>query len=1399
MVKNKNPYTSVLLFRSLWLCVIFFFSAVSVAVSQEGDFTFRHFSISDGLSQSSVISIMQDKKGLIWFGTRDGLNKYDGQKFTVYKHDKNDSSSISNNDITSIIKDAKGDLWIGTFNGLNKYNYSKDRFEQFFNNTADSTTISDNSIWTIFESDNGDIWVGTANGLNRYNKSEGKFERFYHDPKNKHSLSDNYIVDIFQDSEGMIWIATAEGLNKMNVDNGGRAYFVRYLHQSGDTTSLSDNYTQTIAEDANGNLWIGTKYGGLNKFNKRTNSFEVFKHDPEIPNSISNNDVRCLSFDKTGKLWIGTYSGLNLMKVKEKHFHRFLNDKDDPNTLSKNSVKSMFIDVNGSLWVGTYYGGINLLDPQNSNFRNYKYQPNLTSLNFEVISAIIEDKEGNVYFGTEGGGVNVLDSRTKKFNYIKRDNTANAISNNNIKSLYLDKKEHLWIGTYNGGLNIFNLKTGAVSHYKNDPKNKASLSDNDIYSIVQQNDSLFWLGTHGGGLNLFNRNSGRFTHFREGLSPRLTSDLIRVLFKDSNGNLWIGTQYGLNFLSHKDISTNNVKFKNYFYDWKKLTGEDILTIFEDSQSRIWVGTNESGLNLLDPKTDKFLNFSLYKISGSTTNVVHGILEDNSQSLWLSTNQGIIKLNPNDSTFKKFDESDGLVANEYNNSSCLKNSKGEMYFGSFQGVTNFHPDSIITNKHAPPVVLTDFKLFGQSIKAGSKDGVLDRIISNTRKVALEYDQAIFTIGFAIPNYINPDKNFYAYRLKGLEEQWNISSDNSATYTIQRPGDYVFEVKGANNDGVWNTEPTTLTVTVNPAPWRTWWAFLAYGIIISIALYLLVNIILSRSKLKHELDLEHVNKEKQESLNQMKLQFFTNISHEFRTPLVLILGPLEQMITNYRGSNKLYKQLVAIEKNANRLLKLIDQLMDFRKFENKHFQLRAAEGNIVDFVKEIYLSFKQFAKVHGFNYEFSSQTDSIMLWFDRDKMERVVFNLISNAFKYTPEEGSIAVSVRQLHDVVEITVTDNGVGMEQEHLDKIFERFYEVEPSKNLLNTKYNKGTGIGLALTKGIVDLHFGKINVESKKDIGSTFTVKLPLGSSHLKETQIIKDFKNSEDITNYEIKSYLADQAEEFVNIPDLPVDGPTLLIVEDNDEVRKYLVMIFKDQYNVKEAANGKEGLKQALQIMPDIILSDVMMPEMDGIEFCSQVKSNLKTSHIPFILLTARTSLIFKFEGLEMGADDYINKPFNVKELQIKVRNHIKAQKKLKEKFTSESIVKPSEITVSSIDEKMLEKALKIVDENISNEMFDIPTFCEELGVSRTMLFAKIKAWTNLTPNEFIQVMRIKRAAQLLEQNKLNVAQIGFKVGFRNPKYFSKCFQRYYTVTPTIYAKKFSDPDEIEATED
>ena len=577
-------------------------------------------------------------------------------------------------------------------------------------------------------------------------------------------------------------------------------------------------------------------------------------------------------------------------------------------------------------------------------------------------------------------------------------------------------------------------------------------------------------------------------------------------------------------------------------------------------------------------------------------------------------------------------------------------------------------------------------------------------------------------------------------------------------------------------------------VKPAPWRSIWAFLLYGIIIGLGLYGLIWIMKSKARLKQKLELEYLETKRIEENNIAKLDFFTNISHEFRTPLTLILGPLQQILANYNGTNEMYKKLLVIEGSANHLLSLINRLMDFRKLENHQVTLESAEGNIVKFTKEIFLSFIEYAKDGGYTYTFESSEEEILVYFDRYKLERVFYNLISNAFRYTPKGGTIHLKISHDNENLFIAVEDSGVGIAPQHIDKIFDLFFEV-PMHNNVQKNYNKGTGIGLSIVKNIVKLHKGDIEVTNKETQGVVFKVTLPLGRTHLLDNEIITDFKISDDIDQYAAQLEKTEIAEP-EDIDDFVVNDEkqTILIVEDHKVLRSFMKNLLKEDYNIIEAENGKVAFEKALQHVPNLIISDVIMPEMVGTELCSKIKENLKTSHIPVILLTSRTSLVYKFEGLESGADDYISKPFNLIEFKLRVKNLLNSTERLKNKFSSEDNFIPSEITVSSLDEDLLKKAFKIVEENISNEQFDIPFFCTELGVSRTMLFLKIKAWTNFTPNEFIHEIRLKRAAQLLEQNKLNVSEISYKVGFNNPKYFSKCFQKKYGETPSQYSDKF-----------
>ncbi|RED93826.1 hybrid sensor histidine kinase/response regulator transcription factor [Marinoscillum furvescens] len=1358
------------------LLVLSFFLVFCVNNVLYGQYQFRHLATADGLSQGSVISIAQDLNGLMWFGTRDGLNRYDGNQFTVYRNDPDDSTTLSNNDILEVLVDRSGDLWIGTYNGLNHYDYDQDRFTRYLKDEKDPNSLVHNSVWALCQSSNGTLYVGTAGGLCQLRN--GRLERVYL----TQDKTDVHVYELYQSTRGELYVGTSSGLFKTNPTGG----FVPVTLVPG-----KEMHVQSIALSPDSMLWVGTRQG-LFVLDKNLNVHRRFRSIPGADHSLSHDDVRSLSFDQKGNLWVGTYKGLNQYDG-EKGFVRLLSDPADDGSLSKNTIKSTYVDRKGSLWVGVYYGGVNLLDETNSNFLNFSQQPAGRGLSYPVVSSMVELPSGKIVIGTEGGGINMLDMERQEIQHITTDNA--QLSDDNIKSLFLQGNT-LWVGTLSRGLDVYNMQSNEwVQHYDV----QSGLSNNSVYSISHEENRV-WLGTFGGGVQVLGLADQTFkTYLHDEQDPKsISDDHVRAVHVATDGGLWVGTQYGLNYLSPESRAEETTAFVRFFYNPEKRTGEDILVIHESSDGRIWVGTYESGLSLYDSQIQDFKAIDLFDGADGSSKVVHGILEDDEANLWISTNQGIVKYNPDTGESLTFDESDGLVSNEFNNNACLKTTNGRLFFGGPQGVSSFFPRKIQPNTYTPRTILTDFKVYNESVEVGGH--ILSQVISETSELVLDHDEAIFSIDFAIPNFINPDKNIYAYRLSGLEENWNISHTNTATYTIQRPGMYTFEVRGANNDGLWSDEVTTLAIRVKPAPWRTWWAFVIYFLVVVVSLLALGRIIASRSKLRHQLELEHLEHERQQSLHQMKLRFFTNISHEFRTPLTLILGPLAQILADYQGPNKVYKQLQVMEKNAQRLLRLINQLLDFRKFENQHEKLQAAEGNIVKFVEEIFLSFKQHAKIHNITYKLSKSDESIMAWYDRDKLERVFYNLLSNAFKYTDEGGRITVEIELQTSHVQIVVKDTGVGMAPEHLERIFDRFYEIEHQQPISKMQ-QAGTGIGLAIVKAVVEMHQGQIRAESEKGTGSTFSVSLPLGRAHLSEDQVLTDFRNSEDALVYqkinedELELLREDKAQDLIHV-NQDTSLPLILVVEDNASVRQLIVEVFAGEYRIEQAADGMEGFKKAINLVPDLIISDVMMPKMDGIEFCFQVKSNLKTSHIPFVLLTARTSLIFKFEGLESGADEYINKPFHVKEVQLKVRNLLRAFDRIRKKFAEDTVVKPADITVSSMDEKLLKRALDIIEEHIGNEFFNIQLFSSELGVSRTMLFTKIKAWTNLTPNEFIQSMRMKRAAQLLEQNKLSVSEVSYQVGYTNPKYFSKCFQKHHGETPSAYAEKFTvRTDEID----
>ncbi len=1347
------------------LILVFFLLLQSTVVV--GQYAFRHINKRDGLSQNSVFCIEQDNSGFIWFGTRDGLNRYDGYKMVVYRQEDGNSAAVAGNDIRCLYFDKQyQSLWVGTSNGLSRYRSEKDDFVSYFAGSKPGQLLG-GSIRSVLRDQQGRLWVGTSRGLHLFDDKSERFQIIRREAGAAGEISSNNVKLIFEDLEGQIWIGTKNGLNRLIYHRDSTFAFEQVLNEG--MVKLSGQDIKTMAQGPDSVYWIGTHSEGLFRWDARLNKLRHYHHQKEEPHSLSHDNIRTVQVSPDGNIWVGTFVGLNRYRPATDDFEVLLSESRDLNSLSNSSVRSVFFDHRGSMWIGTYYGGINYYDQQINRFRNLEQQLDGKGLSHGVVSSFWENDDGSLWIGTEGGGLNLLDRETGHFTYLTADN---KLSGNNVKTL-LEARNSLWIGFFSEGLDRLDLETGSIKNYRFQPGQPHGLLNNNVYGLLAAGKHL-WIASYGGGLACMNMETEQFQGFQHDPEDpeSLCSDLTRVLFQDRTGQYWVGTDDGLDCFVPDSLGPGP-RFRHF------LPGSEIYALYQSKNRHIWVGTYSDGLFQIRENGEVIQQFT--EAFGLPGHTIFGILEGGDGHIWLSTNNGLAKLDRRDNTFTTYNYSDGIRNLEFNFNAYYKTSSGELLFGGTKGATLFKPEDIRLNTFVPPVVFTGLKSFNQPVKVGGDQGLLHEAINHTSSLAFSYNRASFSLSFSALDYLNPSNNNYRYRLEGLDDEWTYAKgETEATYTLQRPGTYLFRLRGANNDGLWNPVERNISIEVLPPPWRTGWAYLSYLLILALVFWGTVRFL----RLRHQLDMEALEKRQQEELHQAKLRFFTNIAHEFRTPLTLILGPLEDLVRD-QLTVPVHRKLVSVEHNAKRLLYLVNQLLNFRKLEADHERMEAAEGNVVRFLQEIYLSFQEHARSRQITYGFHTDADPVYLYFDRDKMEKVVFNLLSNAFKFTPDGGRIALRLQQDEHFVRITVQDSGKGVPDELQEQIFKRFYEKEATFR----HSFKGTGIGLAVSRQLVRMHHGKISLESEEGKGATFTVQLPLGRAHFKDEELISEFRDSEDIRQY--ISVTKPSAEAYDTAPTTTEAGPSgdaplLLIVEDNEEVRSFIEAIFKAEYRLITAANGEEGLEKAIKAAPDLVISDVMMPKMDGITLCRKLKTDLSTSHIPVLLLTARTGLIFKLEGLETGADDYLTKPFSPKELNLRVRNLLSLRQKLREKFERITNLSPKEIAVTSADERFLEQALQIAEEQIGNADFTVEDFARALNVSRPLLFVKIKALTNLTPNNFIKDIRLKRAAQLLSQQKLSVSEVAYQVGFRDPRYFSKCFQKSFGQTPTSFTE-------------
>lgn len=1328
---------------------------------------FKHLNYEQGLSNSTVEAITQDNRGFIWLGTRDGLNLYDGYRMTVFRNIKGDATSISDGYITCLYTDKQNTLWVGTINGLNRYNPATKSFTSFLKKAGDAGSISGNTINCITEDADSNLWICTDKGLDLLNRSTGKFTHATGLPGNGSNV--NYLL---QDKYKTIWIATADGL--VNYNPATKTF----------TTKLKDANLDIrfIQQDFAGKLWMGTKGRGLLVLNTG-GSYTTYQHNDNDPGSLGNDQVLSLLCDKAGRIWVGTINGgLNLFDSVTGRFTNYTYQPAKSYSLSQRTISAVYEDRQGNFWVGTHRGGVNLYSPGAKKFDVYRQEVSGNSLSYNDVKCFEEDHAGRIWVGTDGGGLNLFNQQQQQFKAYRRHvNDNSSLASDAIMDITEDRQNRLWIATWGGGLNLMNPETGTFMAFKNNPANPAAISSDFVQSTYQDSKGNLWIGTYFGGLNRFDpatRTFKRVVADPKGKTKLLGNNIVAIN-EDNEGNLWIGTDDGgLNCLKLRTQS-----FEHYFE--KESKKPDLRVIFTDHKGDVWVG--QSGLYKYDKQNNTFKLYT--NKAGLNHDFIKGITEDNQSNLWISTSNGLVKLNPANGQTEQFNTSDGLQGMEFEANAYMKTRRGQLFFGGINGFNAFYPQDIKSNPYVPPVFITGFQIFNKEIIPGAKNSPLKQDISQTTELQLTYRQSSVTFDFAALNYLSPENNRYAYRLKGFNNTFNYTNSHTATYTNLDPGEYTFNVKAANNDGVWNETGKSIHFIISPPWWLTWWFRVLLLLIVTGAVYALM-------RYRQNLRLRHLEEEKREELHQLQLQFFTNISHEFRTPLTLLLGPLETFLSSgiHPEQNRTYQLM---HRNATRLMNLINELMDFRKAESGVLKLNVTPVNITAFMDEITDEFHLWAEQKQINFTLQNSliTDK-EVYFDRQLLEKILLNLLNNAFKYTNDGGEINVKLffnpaeftpsyqnelkvtntYQAKKSMYILVADTGIGISAESIEHLFQRYYRI--------TSSHLGSGIGLAFVKTLTLLHKGCINVYSERNKGTEILITLPIDESDYitgerwenDNKPVLLESVNTEWDQSAAIEhnsaAAVADAASKYI------------LLVEDNTELRTFLKEILGGIYNIIEAKDGREGLAAAKERFPDMIISDVMMPDMNGIELCKLIKNDEQTKHIPFILLTAKDSLAAKLEGIQSGADFYFSKPVSINLLLLTMRNVFLQQEKLKQRYTHDYHAEAKEEVHSSKDKQFIDELVKLIEAELTNPALDVDFLCDRLNMSRTKLYELIKRLSGQSIVEFIRTVRLNKAMYILTHEDVSISEVIMRVGIQTQSYFTKAFKKEFGKNPSQF---------------
>ena len=1353
----------------LFFCILFcWLEALFSLYALETDaYKFNRIDVEKGLSNNEVRSIFKDRSGFVWFGTPSGLNRYDGYEIISVKQNLNKMEDLSsNNDIWRIQEDLEGKLWLTTRAGYTVYDPEQ---EDFVASTSElfKKYAGTDDFWSVYIDEGKNFWFVTWEDVRLYDIKSGTLKVF--EQGGADALSRGLLVDIKQ-GKNRYWFLFDNGI--LECMDAQTHKVIRRDSTVREMSRIRNERDMHLFVDSAGDVWvygIGSHFG-LAYYNASHFTWSVYSSSALPPFRITNDIITAVEEDNKGNIWVGTdHGGVNLIHKKNGQITVIKNNEQDPLSLAQNTIKSIYKDDTGIIWLGTYKKGVCYY---HESIYKFKSLVSTSRMPYHDVNCFYETREGNLWIGTNGGGLMYLDREEGKYTLYKHDpSNPNSPAGDVIVSMEKDKEGRLWVGYYLEGLDCYDGRT--FTHYDFDPDDPESLTDNNAWVLRNDRAGNLWVGTLRGGVMVLDVSTGEIVkHFD-------TSGSVYALVESKSGVMLVGAQSGLYLYN---VATDRLElFEPDIFLKMQLSRNDINYMSEDSRGLLWIGTR-NGLFIYNPYTREVSTYT--QKNGLSSDMVQSILEDADNNMWIATNKGLtcVKVSTNFETpgyffnLISYDSSEGLQGEQFNYNAAYMTSHSELIFGGSSGFNLFMPSQISYNNNAPKVVLTDFQIYNKSIKPNEKYNgrvLLEKSIGLTNKIKLKYSDNYFSLTFAALDYCMPNKSRYFYKLEGFNDQWLEADRNGrkATYTNLNPGTYLFSLKAVNNDGIESVEPVLLKIVVTPPFWNTVGAWIIYLCLITAIILWYRRRMTLRAEKKLIYAQEKLKMNQQLEMDEMKLRFFTNISHEFRTPLTLILTPLEELLKKEKETEKI-NLLEVIDRNARKLLGLVNQLLDFRKLDVNAHKLQQSHGDIILFIREQTFLFSEAMRKKQIDFTFYSQVPSLFMWFDADKIGKVMVNLLSNANKFTSEGGHVAVNVRITpENKLAVSVTDDGIGIPEKELTKIFERFYQVSYS----DKESFQGSGIGLHIAKEFVELHGGKIVASRLPDKGSCFEFILPVVYEKKELPADSSSFDRQEDKVE-----------DVVVEIPS-ENESPKLLITEDNVDLCSFLADQFKNEYTVLQAADGKEGLEIAFREIPEIILSDVMMPEVDGIRLCQTLKADIRTSHIPLILLTAKSGEESKLEGLMAGADDYITKPFNLDILKVKIRNIVEARKRGQNEFRQQIKIEPSKITVSSLDEKLIRKALEYTEEHLSDPDYSVEELSRELGMSRVHLYKKLSSLTGKTPIEFIRVIRLKRAAQLLKESQLTVSEIAYEVGFNNPKYFRKYFKEEFGILPSQYGNR------------